>query len=242
MNEHPMRVIANARAAIDLLASRGPLSPSALGEALGIPRGTAYRLASGLHAIDFTEPLAGGSIGLSRRWLRLADAAAASLTEWMDSHHALANIVKATGHTAFLTVPRGDSALCIDSVLGQASEVWVIRRGLTFPLNAGPGRQFLAYWDDLDLQEGAFSRLTDKTLFTEAELETDARMTATRGYLIAQEDVMPRMTLIGFPVFGQNGVIHGCIALGGGTASILSDEDRLVDILRTAAAHLTRAL
>ena len=244
MNEQPMRVLANARAAIDLLASRGPLSPSALGEALGLPRGTAYRLASGLHAIDFTEPVAGGAVGLSRRWLRLADAAAAALAEWVDAHRTLAEIAESTGQTAFLTVQRGVSALCIESVLGQAPDVWVIRRGLTFPHNAGPGRLFLAYRNDLGglLKESAIPRLTDRTLRTTEELQADARWTATRGYLIAEEDVMPRMTLIGFPIFDQKEVIHGCIAVGGESASILSNEDRLVDILKTAAGDLSRVL
>ena len=244
MNEQPMRVLANARAAIDLLAKRGTLSPSGLGEALGIPRGTAYRLATGLHAIDFTEPLPGGAVGLSRRWLRLADAAAGALAEWVDAHPILANLATSTGHSAFLTVPRGDSAVCIDSVTGHCSGVWVIRRGLTFPLNAGPGRQFLAHRDDLDdlLRERVFIPVTEKTLCTPEELLADVRMSATRGFLVAQEDVMPRMALISFPIFNQNGGIHGCVAVGGEVASILGEEDRIVDVLRSAATHLTASL
>jgi len=244
MNEQPMRVLANARAAIDLLAKRGTLSPSGLGEALGIPRSTAYRLATGLHAIDFTEPLAGGAVGLSRRWLRLADAAAASLVEWVHAHRALVDLATTTGHTAFLNVLRQDSALCIDSVLGQGSGVWVIRRGLAFPLNAGPGRQFLAHRGDLDdlLKDRVFSPITDKTLYTAEELQADVGITGARGYLVAEEDVMPRMAMISFPIFNQHGAIHGCVALGGETAAILSHEDSLVDVLRPAAAHLTASL
>ena len=241
MREQPMRVLANARTAIDTLSSRGPLSPSALGEALGIPRGTAYRLVSGLNAIDFTEHVAGGRVGLSRRFLRLADAAAEGLVEWSDAHGTLANLATTTGHTAFLAVPRGNSVLCIDSVIGHASDAWIIRRGLTFAPNVGPGRLFLAYRRDPgDLpDQSALTPLTDKTLCTVEELQSDMRMIINRGYLIALEDVMPLMALVCLPVFKPSGVIHGCLALGGQLAEVLANEDYLVDVLRSAAADLT---
>ena len=150
MAERPVGILARTAAVTELLAQAGPLTPADISDRSGLPRASVYRLVEALSTIGLTETRPGGQVGLSLRWLRLADASSAAMTEWAGTDPILHDLADRTGQTAFLSLPRTDSALCIRWAQGGGIGLLILRPGRSLPLHAGAaGRLCLAYRSDL---------------------------------------------------------------------------------------------
>src|ERR1700759_4367998 len=123
----PILLLTKTQRLVEGRLERGPLAPGEVSEGDGIPRTTAYRLVSGLNAIELTQTRPDGTVDLNLRWLHLADAAYDSMTEWAGARAALAALSAETEQTAFLCVPRENEAVCIDWSQGRAIGVLVLR-------------------------------------------------------------------------------------------------------------------
>lgn len=232
----PTRVLANAKDLLDALTEQGPMSPAEIAEAIDVPRPTVYRLAAGLEAIDLVRPHGEGRIDLSKRWLRLADASRRGMREWSGARAALDRIADETGQTAFLSVPRGTHAVCIDWAPGRGLDVLVLRPGRTLPFHAGAaGRVFLAFRDDREvehyLSDAPFPALTNSTLTTAAALREDVARTRRLDHSTSDEDVTVGIGAIGVPIRDAAGTTVGCVSAGG-----------LADDVRATANDIARAL
>jgi len=241
-----MRVLANAKDLIEVLAERGPLGPAEIAETIGVPRPSVYRLVAGLDAISLTETLPDGRIGISRRWLALADASRRGMREWADADEVLSEISDRTGQTAFLSVPRGDHAVCIAWAQGRGIDVLVLRPGRALPFHAGAaGRALFAHApaDELEafLAQAPFPALTPSTLTDADALRADAIATRERGYSISDEDVTVGIGALGVPLFDAEGTAVACLSIGGLAGEISTRAPEFVDILRGGAAQLERA-
>jgi DNA-binding IclR family transcriptional regulator len=230
---------------MDALLAHGPMTPADIGEAIGIPRTSAYRLVQGLNAAALTEPQANGAIDLSLRWLHLADAAEDALSEWRGAHTLLEDLVAETQQTAFLSVPRGHRSVCIESVTAPGSSVLVVRRGFTAPLHAGaPGRALLALRGDATeyLKLAPFTPLVPGTLTTADQLMADISQTRQRGYAVAVEDVIVGMATISMPIYDHRRQIRGCVSLGGLASEVQERERELVEALRSGVRSFEATL
>ncbi|MGO1809267.1 MAG: IclR family transcriptional regulator [Canibacter sp.] len=236
----PIRVLANADDVIRLLAAEGELSPAEISERLDIPRPSVYRLVDGLSAVGLTEPLADGVARLSMSWLHLADSARASFREWAGADDALQSLVDRTGQTAYLSVRRGNEAVCMQWVQGRAIGILLLRPGRSLPLHAGAaGRTFLAFDSVLDeylaTTEGSRKGFTRGTLLESEQLREDARRTRSRGYTISDEDVTDGVAAFGIPLRIDNGPMKAALSIAGGRGEVMTREDELVDALTHAA-------
>ncbi|GAA4771744.1 IclR family transcriptional regulator [Microbacterium gilvum] len=237
----PIRVLQNAAAVVELLAEEGALGPAELAEQLGIPRPSVYRLLDGLAAIGFTEPTADAGARLDRSLMRLADSARAAMTEWRGGHEVLVDVVGRTRQTAYLTVRRGDDAVCIDWEQGRGVGVLMLKPGRALPLNAGAaGRAFLAFEPDGDAWAGRAGHVsyTPQTLTDPADLRADAAATRERGYALSDEDVTIGIGAIAAPIFGAGGQLVGCLSLAGVAEEFRTRRHELADEVRAAAAAL----
>lgn len=216
----PIKMLSNAWSVIDALATHGVRTPATLSQELGIPRASVYRLIDGLQAIELVEPVADGGVRLTRRWLHLADASLAGLSEWADAGPVLDGLVARTGLTAFLSVPRGGRAVCIRWAQGRAIDVLALRPGRTLPFHAGAaGRVLLAHQSDHEIElllaDAPFDALTPATLTTAEALRDDVAQTRQQGYCLSQEDVTPGIAALGIPVRGARGAVVGAVSVGG---------------------------
>ncbi|WP_105567284.1 IclR family transcriptional regulator [Microbacterium halophytorum] len=239
----PIRVLANAKSLLDALAERGALTPAEISDVIRVPRPTVYRLAGGLEAIDLIVSLPDGRMDLSRRWLRLADASRAGMREWSGAGAALARLAEETGQTAFLSVPRGERAVCVDWAQGQGIDVLILRPGRALPLHAGAaGRALLAASDDETLErvlgQEPFERFTDATLTTAAELREDVARTRAWGFSVSDQDVTQGIGALGVPIEDAAGRTIGCLSIGGLAEEITKGADEHVVALRREAALL----
>lgn len=233
----PMRVLANATELIELLADEGAVPIVDVTARIGIPRSSVYRLCEGLASVGMVELLPDSRVRLSTRWLTLAAAARAGMSEWRSAPEVLAHLVERTGQTAFLSVPYGSSALCLDWCQGRAIDVLVYRPGTTLPLHAGAaGRTFAAY--GVALPEGELLPLTAKTIIDSDELAADRERIRRDGYALSEEDVTIGIGAIGVPILAPGGTLRGALSLGGLVEDIRVHCDDFVAELRAGVKKL----
>lgn len=242
----PPRVLDNASRLIDALMDNGPLTPAEIGEHIEIPRPTAYRLVEALLAIDFVRSLPDGRIGLSLRWLHLADATRGVLVG-PKAQHVLAELAERTGQTTFLTVPRGDAAVCIDWAQGRGIELLLLRPGRELPLYAGAaGRVTLAGLGEPEreayLARAPFPAYTPRTYTTAQQLRADVQTTREQGHCLSDEDVTPSIGALGVPVMDGRGRLAACLSLAGAARDILRRREEFVADLRELAPRVQEEL
>ena len=239
----PMKLLANAREVIELLSVRGPSSPAEIAEQLGTPRSSVYRLVEGLAAVNLVSIGADGQAELHLKWLHLADAARSAMSEWSSAQAALEGLAEQTGQTAFLSVPVGREAVCVDWAPGRGIGVLVLRPGGSLPLYAGgAGRVVLAFGtDDLEqaLTEMERPKLTPWTKTTREELLDDVETSRRQGYVHSDQDVTTGIGAIAVPVFGPRGQLSGCLSLAGLATDVSASIEAFVAALGKARATLS---
>jgi DNA-binding IclR family transcriptional regulator len=238
-----MRVLANSMAVVEALAERGDLSPAEVAEATGLPRPSVYRFIDGLRAVGMATTSDDGRARLSVKWLHLADAARDAMTEWSGARQVLDALAERTEQTAFLTVPRGDEAVCIDWAPARGIGVLTLAPGRSLPLYAGgAGRLVLAYARDVDdyLANGPARRpLTTATIVDADALREDVERTRSQGYTLSLDDATIGIGALAFPVLGPDSALLGCLSVAGRSVDVRERRQEFVDAARTAVAELT---
>lgn len=239
----PMRVLANSMAVVEALAERGDLSPAELAEATGLPRPSVYRFIDGLRAVGMATTTDENRARLSVKWLHLADAARDAMTEWSGARRILDALAERTEQTAFLTVPRGDEAVCVDWAPGRGIGVLTLAPGRSLPLYAGgAGRLVLAYARDVDeyLADGPERRpLTSATIVDADALREDVERTRSQGYTLSLDDATIGIGALAFPVLGADGALLGCLSVAGRSVDVRERQQEFTDAARAAVAELT---
>lgn len=233
----PIRVLANATDFIELLADEGALTLPDVAARIDVPRSSVYRLCEGLASVGMVEILPDSRVRLSSRWLGLADSARAGMAEWSDAPAALAHIVERTGQTAYLSVPYGSRAMCLDWCQGRAIDVLAYRPGSTLSLNAGAaGRTMAAF--GVPLPDGELPRYTAETITDREVLAADSQRIRERGYAISEEDVTLGIGAVGIPVLDPSGRLLGTLSAAGLVEDIRARRDDFVEELIAGAALL----
>jgi IclR family transcriptional regulator, acetate operon repressor len=240
--ERAMGILAKAADVTELLAERGPLSPADIATEIQMPRSSVYRLTEALSQAHLTETLPDSRIRLTLRWLRLADAARAGMTEWTSARAVLDDLAETTGQTAFLSLPNGDQAICVDWARGRAINVLILKPGRTLPLYAGAaGRATLAFRDEAPddyLAKAPFPDLTPATLTTAVQLRRDVAETRDRGFSVSDEDVTIGIGALGAPLLASSGRFRGALSIAGLAEDFRSRCDDLVTELLASARVL----
>src|SRR4051812_32765629 len=172
-----MMILQRTAELVKLLAERGALTPAEIAEHVDTPRSSVYRLGDALREVGLAEQVPESHIRLTRRWLRLADAARAGLSEWEAARDVLDDLSGSTRQTAFLSVPRGEGSICVEWARGDAINVLLLKPGRSLPLYAGAaGRVTLAFGLDDPapyLMKAPFEAFTKRTLTTATKLRKD---------------------------------------------------------------------
>lgn len=238
----PMGILQRSSNLVQLLAESGPLSTADAAEQIGMPRPSLYRLSDGLTQARLVESTPDGRMRASLRWLRLADAARAGMTEWSSARDVLDDLASSTGQTVYLTVPHLDRAVCIDWSRGRGVSVLALKPGRTLPLHAGAaGRVTLAFRPqdpDEYLQGAPFPPFTEHTLTRAGELHDDVAAIRSRGFSVSHEDVTPGIGALGVPLT-SGGAFRGALSLAGLAEDLLARRAEFVAALTSAATRLS---
>ena len=245
--ERPMVILQRSADLVALLAARGAMGPTEIAERVDTPRSSVYRLGDALRDAALIEQNPDAHLKLSLRWLRLADAARAGMSEWQGSRKILDELARATRQTVFLTVPRANEAICIDWSRGDAIHVLLLKPGRALPLYAGAaGRITLAYGQDdpeAYLANAPFEAYTARTLTTAAQLRQDITSSRTQGYVVSDGDVTDGIGALGAPLFWTTaGGFAGALSVGGLAEDLNRRRPELVELLLAAASTLSATL
>ena len=245
--ERPMVILQRSADLVALLAERGALVPAEIAEHVDTPRSSIYRLGDALRDADMIEQAPDAHLRLSLRWLRLADSARSGMSEWKAAREVLDQLAGATRLTAFLSVPRGNEAICIDWARGDAINVLILKPGRALPLYAGAaGRVTLAFGrkdPTTYLARAPFPAYTSRTLTTAAKLRKDLNANRKQGYVVSDGDVTDGIGALGAPLFWTTtGEFAGAMSIAGLAEDVRERRDDLVEMLLTAAATLSGTL
>lgn len=245
--ERPMAILQRSAELVELLAARGALTPAEIAEHVDTPRSSVYRLGGALREAGLAEQVPDSHIKLSQRWLRLADAARAAMSEWEAARDVLDDLSGSTRQTAFLSVPRADESICVDWARGEAINVLLLKPGRSLPLYAGAaGRVTLAFGlDDPEayLAKAPFEAYTNRTLTTAVKLRKDIGLSRKQGYVISDCDVTDGIGALGAPLFWTTaGGFAGAISLAGLAEELNERREELVEKLLAAAEALSTSL
>ena len=238
-----MKLLANARDVIELLSERGTSSPAEIAEELGLPRSSVYRLIDGLAAVDLVSIGDDGQAQLHLKWLHLADAARSAMSEWSSARPALEQLAAETGQTAFLSIPSGHEAVCVDWSPGRGIGVLVLRPGGSLPLYVGgAGRTVLAFGTK-DVEQALARikrpRLTPWTKTTTKELLADVELSRKQGFVHSDQDVTAGIGAIAVPVYGARGTLTGALSVAGLASEISAGIGTLLPSLEKARSELS---
>lgn len=235
------RTLTNAQVVIEALAAHGAMTPAELAHETAVARSSVYRLVEGLVAVGLVDALPDSRVQLAHRWLHLADAVVPSMREWDGSSIVLDELAAQTNQTAYLSVLRGDHAVCINWAQGRGIDLLILKPGHTLPLYAGgAGRNILAHTPaliDRVLGSTELTAFTTHTLVDAAALRADIAATLRTGYTLSHEDVTVGIGAIGVAV-GRDEQYLGCLSVGGLIHDIKADQDALIARLRAAADRL----
>ena len=243
----PMAILQRSADVVAAMAQRGALTPAEIAEDIDMPRPSVYRLGDALREVGMVETASDSHLKLSLRWLRLADAARAGMSEWAHARDILDGLAGATRQTAFLSVPRGHEAICIDWARGEAINVLILKPGRSLPLYAGAaGRITLAFGlEDPDPYLGAvpFQAFTARTLTTASQLIKDVKLSKKQGFVISDGDVTDGIGALGAPIVGKLGHgFAGALSIAGPAEQLNGSRSELLTELLTSAEALSRSL
>ncbi|WEV64318.1 IclR family transcriptional regulator [Bifidobacterium sp. ESL0732] len=235
--KEPNGVLFKAGKVVEALADDNGMGPAEIADVCDIPRSSVYRILDGLTDVGLVESNSGVSYSLSLDWLRFADAARNSLTEWSNATDLLHECTGNVGLTSFLTMVSGYETVCVQWAKGPGNDALILRPGGTLPFFGGAaGRVCLAYSSeeigDAYLRNAPFEGYNENSLVTASALRRDMRETLARGYAISDEDVTIGVGSIGVPIFGSDGkTVVGALSTGGFVDVVLPRGEELAQTL-----------
>ncbi len=243
-------VIAKATALLDQLAEDGESTAAGLGEALGEPRTTVYRLLRSLVDVGLVEPGSKrGTYRLGLRLFRLGGAVVARFDERQAALPHMEHLHEVTGETVFLCVRRGRQAVCIERIEGSHVVSLALRLGGALPLHAGAASRALlaaeprSAWDQYWGSAGELESFTPATPRTREQLHEELEAVRRRGYSVSDGDVTIGIAALGAPIRDARGAVTAALSISGVRESILGERgDEMVRLVTSAADAVSTAL
>lgn len=230
--------------ALDLLEAFLRLGPEVgltrIAAELGLNKATAYRLLSTLEERGYVERAAQGrSYRLGLRAFELGAYYQSQLQVRQMALPYLRDMVAQTGEAAFLCVPEGDMAVCVERVEGNTQvNVFALRVGGHQPLHCGAApRALLAGLSETEIRAYAgrtgLPASTANTIISLDTLLEDARCTREQGFAVSRDDATLGISAVGSPVFDHTGRVIASISLSG--LSSRFDPSRAAELGRLTA-------
>lgn len=225
---------------LELLAEEGPEVPLArVAEATDLSRPTAHRLLSTLVIAGWVRRTTAGRYGLTVKVFTVGSSASGRSSLRDLAHPVLVGLAQATGDTAYLMVPHGGTALCLDRTEGpHPVRVHHVNVGDSIPLLSGAAPMAMVAFRPEVLQEaGLEGALGDPRL--RARLATARR----QGYIVSPDDLLQGVTAVGAPVRGDQGAVVGAVSVTGTNDRFDPGHvDDAAKLVTAAAAQVSRLL
>jgi Transcriptional regulator len=240
-----LEIISKANAVLSFLESSGERTVNEIAQSIEAPVSSTYRLLSSLIGIGWVD--AGSRRGVYRlglHFLRIGGMVEDRIDIRSVAWPSLLALHDALGASAFLCVPRGHRAVCIERIEGGDVRSIAMRIGDSQPLNRGaaatailaflPEVERSAILDEVGL---GLSGTADRTAIERQLLET-----RTTGYSLVDGEVTPGVAALGAPVWNHRGEVEGSITVSGLSQQIVGRRATAIRLILDAARAVSIAL
>jgi DNA-binding IclR family transcriptional regulator len=225
------------------------LSLAAVTRAVGIPKPTAYRIASTLESRGYLDRAQGGGYQVSRKLLELQRRETDEQLLIRTAHPVMEKLVEDCQETVNLGILDAGEVVVISTIespqgIRMSSKVGNRR----YLHSTALGKVLLSVLPERDLQRliriKGLPRLTATTLTTFSALKEDLELIRERGYAVDNEENELNGRCIGAPVFGPYGRMVGALSISGPTFRMTLEHAHslaglLIDACRTVTRNLT---
>jgi DNA-binding IclR family transcriptional regulator len=230
-------------------AERPALSLAELARQVGLSKSTARRLLLTLERLGLvTAEPATALYRLGARCLELGAAAQAAIDLRSRALPVMRRLVDEVGESAYLMIPRGPEAICVEIVEARRGpRVLFTEVGTAFPLHAGAApRALLAAVPEpvvAQVLAGPLRVYTPRTLTDLAALRRDVDEIRAAGYALSVEELVPGFAGVGAVIRDHRQEPVGALSISGLRARFEGpDRERLVTALIRAVGEISRAM
>ncbi|WOQ16542.1 IclR family transcriptional regulator [Raineyella sp. W15-4] len=247
-NVRGLELLSKADGVLRALEHGGNLSVSELAALTGEPLSSMYRLLSHLVSVGWVDKgAARATYRLGLYTLEVGGVCDDRLDLLAAARPELSRLRDASGGTAFLHVPHGTEAVCVDRLAGRGVRSLKQTLGGSLPLYAGAGpRALLAQLPpgEAALVLDAFEQQarTDPEVPPRSQLEHERRRDAARGYAVSDGDVTPGVAAMGAPIFNHRGELVASISVSGLRPLVLGKEAEMSRLVIAAAERVSAGL
>jgi DNA-binding IclR family transcriptional regulator len=235
-------LLKKAGAVLDVLTAGGEVSAGEIARQSGQPVSSVYRLLANLQVVGWVEPASQrGLFRLGLECLRIGAALEERLDVRAVARPDLVALQHATGGSAFLYLPRGDRAVCIERVEGPDVRWLAMRLGDSLPLHVGGAPLALLAHLPPGEREGLIAQFVSEGGVTAGGLRARINTTRQRRYSVSDQDVTAGLAALGAPVFNHRGEVEAAVSIGGLRDVVLSS-DRPIGHLLAAADRISSSL
>ncbi|MGO2659983.1 IclR family transcriptional regulator [Mycetocola reblochoni] len=248
-------ILDKADAALVALEAEGSLAVSELAAAVGEPVSSTYRLLRALVSAGWVDHAAQrGRYRLGLAFMRIGSLVEDQLDIRAVALPAMRHARDVTGMGVSLWVRRGARAACIERVDGEDVRSRDIRLGDSLPLLGGAGPSVLLAYLPASERDALLTDATGdsvppvvdepgrrRSAATAAD-PVDLDAVRTRGVAVAPSVVTPGFGSAAAPVLNHRGEIEASLAVSGLMAHLDSNESRVIDVVREAAASASAEL
>lgn len=241
-----IQLLTKAGQIIDELARSGPSTPAELAKAVDEPRPSVYRIAAALEQLEIVRPGVGGQLELGPGLLRWGDAVVEAFVDRRELHKQLRWVREQVGINAYFAVPGPAGLLCLDQEAGAVVDLRHLEPGRVLPLHAGAAAHVLlacapaAVRADM-LAATDFARLAAGTPTDAAELRARLDPVLTRGYAVADSEIVDGIASVAVPV-RRDGQLVGVISVAGLRAGVIPQAQTAAQVLEVAASAIAECM
>lgn len=223
-------------------------SSSELAQALGLHHSIIYRILRTLERRDIvTRTDRGARYRLGLKLVELANVALANMDLREVAHPIMAQLVRETGESAFLTVVSDNESVCIDRIDSPQRVRVTLAIGGRYPLYTGASNKLLlAYLPSEKIDELAASGLkswTPDTITDPARLKEDLVAIRHRGWAYSVGELTPGVACVAAPLWESNGRVVAALSIAGVASRFTEDRlPTLVDMTCRAADEISHQL
>lgn len=235
-----IRAVGRALAIFDAFdAQHQSLSLQEIGERIGMPKATTFRLVNTLVRGGFLVRLENQRYCLSLKILRLAGLVKSTLGIREAARPTMAEVCRLTGETVTLNIRSGVERICVDVVDTPSPLMTIVRPGEHVSLLHGAtARLLLAYAGETEIDAIIAYAQTKEKVDAKA-LKAALAEIRRLGYSCTTGQRIPGVTAISVPIFDIKDEVHYSLSVTGPSVRMDPRLDEFKQIMITAGASIS---
>ena len=238
-----IRAVERALAIFDAFdAQHRSLSLLEIGERIGMPKATTFRLVNTLQKRGFLVRLGDQRYSLSLKLLRVAGMVMSTIGIREVARPVMIDVCRRTGETVTLNMRSGIERICIDAVETPAPLMHIVRPGERVGLLFGAtGRVLLAYCGRAEVDRVIAETPDTSTLNTD-ELKQSLAEIRKRGYGCTSGQRILGVTAVSVPIFDIDEKVRHSLSITGPSIRIDPQLAELTEVIVHAGVDISLSM